>query len=308
MTSIKIEPFRISTITAVAYVSTTATLDLQQLYDSVDIIKSPNTDSSSGFTFVEFGPDQFKGYHKKKSIIRRKIVEKKRFDGFVSVLFLHYYQGAQLTVNVKVFKNAKLQVTGLKTVDQGHHVVESIVQYIKRINPEFPVISDIQHLTPGGFRVCLINSDFWVTVDGKRATILREKLYSLLSKNYSTFCVFDSVVHPSVRANYCYNSSYMNDHGLCECVGTCYGKGSGSGEGQCKKITIAVFGSGCIIITGSQSVAQLQKAYEFICNVIKKHASIFIKELAPSSSSCFNNTMSRAALSSIMLNHKVNVP
>jgi TATA-box binding protein (TBP) (component of TFIID and TFIIIB) len=301
-----IDPFRISTITAVAHVTKSSELDLQQLYDSIDIIVNTPENQREGFTFAEYGDSQYKGFHKKKNIIRRKLVEKKKFDGFVSVLYAHLFNSQMFSVNVKIFKNGKLQITGLKTEKQGHFVVDKIADYIKEKNEDFNIVPSPSVLSPGGFRICLINSDFWITIDGKKATILREKLYTLLSRNYETFCEFDSVVHPSVRANFCYNSQYQNKHGICECKGLCDGKGNGHGEGQCKKVTIAVFGSGCVIITGSQSVVQLQNAYNFIIEVIKSNYQLFIKE-AISNNNIAKNNVPLSTYSSIMLNHSFNV-
>ena len=39
---------------------------------------------------------------------------------------------------------------------------------------------------------------------------------------------------------------------------------------RCKKVTIAVFQSGKIIITGGQTIQQVHAAYKFICKVFKE--------------------------------------
>jgi TATA-box binding protein (TBP) (component of TFIID and TFIIIB) len=49
----------------------------------------------------------------------------------------------------------------------------------------------------------------------------------------------------------------------------CNGKGNGDGDGKCKKVTIAVFKSGKIIITGGQNKSQLEDSYEFIKDFIE---------------------------------------
>ena len=48
----------------------------------------------------------------------------------------------------------------------------------------------------------------------------------------------------------------------------CDGKGCGCGDGQCKKITIAAFASGKILLTGAQNSKQLTSAYNFINSFI----------------------------------------
>ena len=37
----------------------------------------------------------------------------------------------------------------------------------------------------------------------------------------------------------------------------------------CKKITIAVFQSGCVIITGANKIEHINVAYEFVCKLLK---------------------------------------
>ena len=40
------------------------------------------------------------------------------------------------------------------------------------------------------------------------------------------------------------------------------------GDGACKKITISVFQSGKVLVTGATTFNQVNDAYHFICNVI----------------------------------------
>ena len=124
----------------------------------------------------------------------------------------------------------------------------------------------IDSINPNGFKVCLINSDFQTGM-----TINRDKLDKIIHRVYGTFCSFEPCIYPAVKIQYFYNESCGDKNGICNCSRPCCGKGSGSGDSQCKKITIAGFGSGCVIITGSQSLKQLDTAYGFICNVLKKH-------------------------------------
>tara|TARA_B100000470_G_C19585840_1_gene299912 strand:- start:412 stop:603 length:192 start_codon:yes stop_codon:yes gene_type:complete len=56
----------------------------------------------------------------------------------------------------------------------------------------------------------------------------------------------------------------------------CNGKGDGNGDGDCKKVTIAVFKSGKIIITGGQNKGQLETSYRFIKNFIDERKGDFI--------------------------------
>jgi TATA-box binding protein (TBP) (component of TFIID and TFIIIB) len=55
----------------------------------------------------------------------------------------------------------------------------------------------------------------------------------------------------------------------------CTGKGNGCGDGDCKKVTIAVFKSGKVIITGGQNKDQIIESYRFITNFIQNKKEKF---------------------------------
>ena len=57
----------------------------------------------------------------------------------------------------------------------------------------------------------------------------------------------------------------------------CEGKGDGNGNGQCKKITIAAFQSGSIIITGANRLETIEDARNFIIRVLKDNYSTIKK-------------------------------
>ena len=56
--------------------------------------------------------------------------------------------------------------------------------------------------------------------------------------------------------------------GICDCDKPCNGKGK---DDTCKKITIAAFKSGKIIITGGRSKENIQTAYKFITEFINEN-------------------------------------
>ena len=70
---------------------------------------------------------------------------------------------------------------------------------------------------------------------------------------------------------YYWNKSYKDKPipGKCYCTKRCIGKGTGDGDGNCKKVTTAVFQSGSVLITGGRSMEQIQDGYDFINNILK---------------------------------------
>ena len=67
--------------------------------------------------------------------------------------------------------------------------------------------------------------------------------------------------------------------GICRCTKTCNGKGIAHGNGACKRVTVATFQSGTIIITGANNQKQLQEVFHFVCDVYKKEKPFIEKKI-----------------------------
>ena len=69
-------------------------------------------------------------------------------------------------------------------------------------------------------------------------------------------------------------------NGICWCDKPCSGQGDGKTLGNCKRITIAIFQTGSVIITGARNQSQLDESYEFINKVLKQHAFETLKPIS----------------------------
>jgi TATA-box binding protein (TBP) (component of TFIID and TFIIIB) len=270
MTTLRPTPYKVSTITATASFSCEH-IDALTLFGSVCIELDT---TKNGFSFVEYGEKKgalhMKGFHKKLLVTRRRRKETKRFDNQVTVLIriCTNFDGQLLPVientNMKVFRNGNIQMTGLKTIDQGHRAMDFMVNHIR--NSEMVITHDISKLSVQQYEIRLINSDFSVGFD-----IKRDKLHKIIQEQYECFSTYEPCIYPGVKIQYNFNKLYTNTDGVCHCTKKCIGKGNALGDGQCKKITIAVFQSGCIIITGARSHEQVDAAYKYVCDIIEKH-------------------------------------
>ena len=158
-------------------------------------------------------------------------------------------------MNVKLFNNGRIQITGLKTENQAGKLVKKLIQYFK----DFDVIGDYSELIEN--KIVLINSDFDLGFE-----INREKLHYEIIEN-DIYSSYEPCIYPGVNIKYFINTN--NTCGICECENMCNGKGNGCGDGYCKKVTIAVFKSGKVIITGGQNQEQIIESYRFITNFIQ---------------------------------------
>lgn len=280
-------PYRISTITATGSVGTTINLDI--LYQCLEVTMKEDEGKHEGISYIEYGKKKsetiFKGTTKKFLVNRRKVHENKRFDNQVTIV----YQTNELNLNIKTFRNGNIQVTGIKDIDQGPNVIDIMIRILKDIydTKDKSVIEDVDALRNNNFKIRLINTDFKVGFG-----IKREYLHRILKNEYGNICDYEPVIYPGVKIHYFFNTSNPHKDGKCHCTRKCNDikGGSGCGDFNCKKITIAVFQSGCIIITGSQTRAQIEECYEFINSILstnmekieKKSIVTLISEPTPS--------------------------
>ena len=242
---------RISTMTLVSQISTN--INLMKLYE--------NLENNDNFKFIEFGSNPIKGNIIKKVKNPRK---KKEVKYFYNQLTLHVFN--EKNINVKVFNNGGIQMTGLKREEQGNDTIQILLHYFTNlsIDKKKEIFDNINPKLLSS-KIVLINSDFDI-----QFKINRELLHRLII-SLGLYSSYEPTIYPGVNIKYYFNSNEKND-GVCRCTGKCNGKGINC----CKKITIAVFNSGKIIITGGQSYEHLNTAYEFIQKIIKENKSQLI--------------------------------
>lgn len=279
-------PYRISTITATGGIleNMNYEVNLDKLYDLM--ITIPYDDKkTSGVTYIEYGKKKtqtiYKGFSKKYLINRRKNTKTKRFDNQMTIVYKMIDKNDKISnLNTKIFKNGKIQITGIKYQDQGREIINIIIDIIYKFyesgvndiiivkdNTQF----DIKYINENNYKIELINSDFVVGFN-----IKRENLYKLISNKYKLGVSYEPCIYPGVKIKFLWNilSGNFND-GLCHCDTPCTNKkGSGYGYMNCKTITISIFQSGCIIITGAQNIEQIESAYNYIVGILYDNVNI----------------------------------
>lgn len=274
--------YRISTITGTACIG--AEIDLKILYDSLNVITNKENflNVVNDIVYVEFGSKKnttiFKGFSKKFLINRRKVKPSKRFDNQLTIVYSHVENSIKSNVNIKIFRNGNIQMTGLKHLDLGPKITDIVINIITHIYNTIDknIVNDFNKLINSNFQIRLINTDYKIGFE-----IKRENLFKIIVNNYDNICSYEPCIYPGVKIQYFWNANNELKNGICECASKkCYSKrksGNGYGDGNCKKITIAVFQSGCCIITGSQIVEQITDCYTYINNVLYNNSKNIIK-------------------------------
>jgi len=109
------------------------------------------------------------------------------------------------------------------------------------------------------YNITLINSDFYVGFK-----LDRTKVHDFIQNKCNLFCDFDPCIYQGVLVKFYWNELKNIQDGVCNCTIPCNGKGQGNGNGECKKITISIFQSGYIIITGKTNRVEINYIYNYI--------------------------------------------
>ena len=228
---------RISTITSVLKLS--QIIDLEKIYKQLPI-------SEKYIPYIEYGCNNPpRGFSEKSLIKKRKKKTKKIFYNQATIHVIHDGK----IMNVKLFNNGRIQITGLKNENQAVKLIKKLIQYFK----DFDVMGDYAELIEN--KIVLINSDFDLGFE-----VNREKLHYEIIEN-DIYSSYEPCIYPGVNIKYFINTN--NTCGICECENMCNGKGNGCGDGDCKKVTIAVFKSGKVIITGGQNQEQIIESVSY---------------------------------------------
>ena len=245
---------RLSTMTGVSKLSDS--LNLDKLFNVLEIDKN--------IKFLEYGV-KYKGEIDLKNLKKRDKGTKKFFYNQITTHLYTDFSDINKKVNVKIFNNGSIQMTGLKNKNQGNDIIKYLFDKIKNLN-ENNNICNIDNFKIYHYSIVMINTDFDIGFNINRSKLNRHII------NNNIFSSYEPCVYPGVKIKYYYKKNKNN--GMCNCSsGICKGKGL---DDSCKKITIAVFNSGKIIITGGNTIEQCEEAYNFIKKILLDNKEFLI--------------------------------
>ena len=256
---------RISTMVITANWSTPINLDIlfEQLkhiiipiwYPDIGILKFENKNMVLGASYKDI-------------FTNRKITSKSFFNQSTMVIRRKLDDDTWKEVNIKLFANGGIQMTGITSETFAKDTIYWLLDIIKGL-PETPFQSEP---TINKFSVQLINTDY--SLD---KFINQDALHKLLVNQYNLFSMLEKTIYQGVNTKFFYNSA-NTQNGICNCTNVCKGQGSGDGNGECKRITMSIFRTGKIIITGARKMEQIQSAYNFLNSVFDKHYKTILYE------------------------------
>lgn len=155
-------------------------------------------------------------------------------------------------VSLKIFKNGSIQMSGIKSIEAVNTVLDKLINELTKIYGiiEDKVIKEISFIEDNGtisiskFKIDMINSGFLIGFE-----VNRENLYNYLLKN-KIECKYEPSIHAGVNVKF---------------------HPSNNGEATDKKVSIFIFESGNIIITGAKNIFNILEAYSFIKEFIESN-------------------------------------
>jgi TATA-box binding protein (TBP) (component of TFIID and TFIIIB) len=195
---------------------------------------------------------------------RKSKAKKKDLKCFENQLTMEIRVSHNKQINIKLFKNGSFQMTGCKSINDCNIVLNKLISRLKNkiaiydstTNKivEKPFIEDIdngnsEEVKVYGFKIDMINSNFSVNY-----LINREILYNILLNN-KVNCRYEPCIHACVNIKYSIENDPNN-----------------------KIVSIFVFQSGNIIITGAKNKDQIYKAYDYIMGVLNENYNKIVKK------------------------------
>ena len=259
-------PLRISTLVTTGHLGTTVNLD--KLFEQFHKYAIPIGYPDEGFLKIEY-VEKAIGYSSRDILSKRKVSKNSFFNQSTLVVRKKKEDNSGFKeVNLKLFANGGFQMTGITSETYS----KSVLSWIIDIMNNMPTKLSDKDFTITKFSVQLLNSDYKMN-----ALVRRDELHRILVNKYKLFSTLETTIYQGINTKYYYNEESQRKNGICWCERPCSGQGDGKSLGNCKRITIAIFQTGSIIITGARNMRQLDEAYEFINKVIKENAPETLK-------------------------------
>ena len=253
-----ITPYRISTMTVTAKWGIPIQLDV--LFEQLKKCLIPIGYYGPGVLKFEHKGKVFGACH--KDLFTNRKATDNSFYNQSTLVIRQPFSGGWKELNMKLFPVGSIQMTGITDQEFAVKAAQWLLKLINTL-PQSPfagtaAVSDVD--------ISLINTDYSLSHD-----IQQDLLHRLLMERYNLFSMLEKTIYQGVNTKFFYNTN-NNNTGVCACKGFCKGQGNGKGEGECKRITMSIFRTGKIIITGARTMDQIEAAYVFLNRVFRDHA------------------------------------
>lgn len=218
----------------------TITCRMDISFDIKNIGKYVELDENGIIEIIPPLPYPIRSLIQKSDIFKRRI--KKRFYNQIS---MYISTKKDRVINAKLFSNGSIQMTGCKSVEgiieAIHNIIKAlskqigVINYKKNIVKDVTFVSDINNFSLDkvyDFNIAMINSNFNIGFN-----INRTRLFDVINRDKTIDGSYDPIMHAGVNIRY---------------------------HGNDRDVSIFVFESGSIVITGAINCKHIYDAYNFI--------------------------------------------
>lgn len=169
-------------------------------------------------------------------------------------------------ISLMIFRSGAFKLVGIKNVTQIPMIIRIVDNFLKQ-NKLITINKSDEDVFMTNVRICMINTNFQIFPnDTNKQKIhqqalkdhLVQKKFNITNKGPLKSCVYDQDIYPGVKIKYVYNYDENKEKYKTR-------KGREKLEGE---VSIFVFGSGKIIITGGKTANEIYDAYKFINRIL----------------------------------------
>lgn len=169
----------------------------------------------------------------------KKKKKKRKENNFYNSITIEIMGCSDKSINFKIFKNGGVQAAGCKSMVDGDRAIQTLVN---TLNPKY--VTEPIRITD--LKINLINVNFKL-----KFCVNREKLHKILLEECIP-CAYEKCKHAGVKIEFV-------------------------PENKESPISIFIFESGSIVITGSKNEQHILSGYNYITNLIKTHRESIFK-------------------------------
>jgi len=153
-------------------------------------------------------------------------------------------------INVKLFKNGSIQISGVKKYKYTNRALNKLVHKLSEVNGDIKMAEEPEKLTVNGFSIYMINSNYRINIH-----VDRKKLFDILTMK-KIKSSYEKCIRACVIVKYCPKIKNTEE----------------------KEVSLFVFEKGNIIITGARNLEHIIESYNYMNNIILEHIEDVMKK------------------------------
>jgi TATA-box binding protein (TBP) (component of TFIID and TFIIIB) len=277
---------KVATRTLICKISTN--INIEKLIEKVKL-------ESGKIEKVKFGNkkdvEEKKAVPEEKKLARKNKKTKKHFYNQVTIIIKPFPERVN-GINMKLSENGSIQMTGPKTVEEGHLTIQKMIEYVYEYDNQIfykktkiipaddvtictsdtddtnitqeKVEYDIEHYTKEELKnITILSSNCELIIVSFQLPFLihLNKFNTILKEKYSLLSIFGTSSYPGINTKITYNY---------DCKESEHIKKKKRYLCKCRDMSIFTFRTGKVIITGFENIEKIETIFEQYVDIVRK--------------------------------------